>query len=234
MPDGSVEVVINLREDIIRLFDRGNRELIFGSSIVCGPHSDYFVIDHRVGECAIIGIHFKPGGIHPFLKEPLNEILNIHIPLHTLWGSGVNEVRDELAASSVPDTMFQILERWLLSMMNWNTERHPAVQHALSNLHRFQVAEIIDQTGISHRRFNQLFKAQVGMTPKRLSRIYRFQEVLRHINDGRQESWTDTALACGYFDQAHFIRDFRSFSGINPGDYRPIPGKHYNHVEFSK
>jgi AraC-like DNA-binding protein len=233
LPDGSVEVVIDLREDTIRLFDSRNRELNFGSSILCGPHSDYFVIDTAC-ESRVIGIHFKPGGIHAFVKEPLDEILNVHISLHTIWGSRVSEIRDELLASLVPDEMFRVLERRLLSLATKDLERHPAVQFVLSNLHDGQIAEIIEQIGISHRRFNEIFKQEVGMTPKRLSRIYRFQEVLRSISDGKKISWTDIALACGYYDQAHFVKDFQSFSGINPSDYRPISGRHHNHAEFSK
>jgi AraC-like DNA-binding protein len=233
LPDGSVEVVIDLREDTIRLFDSRNRELNFGSSILCGPHSDYFVIDTAC-ESRVIGIHFKPGGIHAFVKEPLDEILNVHISLHTIWGSRVSEIRDELLASLVPDEMFRVLERRLLSLATKDLERHPAVQFVLSNLHDGQIAEIIEQIGISHRRFNEIFKHEVGMTPKRLSRIYRFQEVLRSISDGKKISWTDIALACGYYDQAHFVKDFQSFSGINPSDYRPISGRHHNHAEFSK
>jgi AraC-like DNA-binding protein len=233
LPDGSVEVVIDLRDDPIRLFDRENRELIFGTSILCGPHSDYFVIDTAC-ESKVVGIHFKPGGIHSFLKEPLDEILNVHLSLHTLWGSRVNEIRDELLTARVADEMFRVLERRLLSLAVKDLERNPAVQYVLSNLHRSQVAEIMEQIGMSHRRLNQMFKEEVGMPPKRLSRLYRFQEVLHCINDGKRISWTDIALACGYYDQAHFIKDFQSFSGINPSDYRPISGRHHNHAAFSK
>ncbi|WP_050748961.1 DUF6597 domain-containing transcriptional factor [Shouchella clausii] len=229
LPDGSVEMIIDLGEDVIRLFDRNNRELVFGHAIVCGPHSEYFVINST---CAsrVIGIHFKPGGIHPFLKERLDEIHNTHLPLHALWGSKISGLRDELLDSLVPEKMFHILERRLLSLAIKDLERHPAVQYVLNNLHGHRIGEVIEQVGISHRRFNQLFKEEVGMTPKRLNRIYRFQEVLRNLHSGESHSWTDIALECGYYDQAHFIKDFQSFSGLNPSEYKPISGRHYNHA----
>jgi len=231
LPDGSAEMIIDLGEDVIRLFDRNNHELVFGHAIVCGPHSDYFVIN-STSESRVIGIHFKPGGIHPFLKERIDEIHNTHLPLHALWGSRISGLRDELLDSLVPEKMFRVLERRLLSLAMKDLERHPAVQYVLSNLHGCQIAEIIEQIGISHRRLNQLFRKEVGMTPKRLSRIYRFQEVLRNIHSGENRSWTHIAVDCGYYDQAHFIKDFQSFSGLNPGDYNPILGRHYNHAEI--
>ncbi|GIP32055.1 helix-turn-helix domain-containing protein [Paenibacillus sp. J2TS4] len=231
LPDGSVDVIIDLGEDKIRLFDSNYRELVFGHSILCGPHSEYFVIDTAC-ESRVIGIHFKQGGIHPFLKEPLVELHNKHFPLDILWGSKVSEIRDELLASPGPDEMFQVLERSLLSLARKDLKWDPAVQFVLNHLHGCQIAEIIEQTGISHRRFNQIFKAEVGMTPKRLNRLYRFQEVLRLVHSGENISWVNIAQACGYFDQAHFIKDFSSFSGINPSEYRPILGRHHNHAKY--
>ncbi|MCU6711542.1 helix-turn-helix domain-containing protein [Paenibacillus sp. J5C_2022] len=230
LPDGSVDVIIDLREDKIRLFDGHQHELVFGHSILCGPHSEYFVIDTAC-ESRVIGIHFKPGGIPPFLKEPIEELHNKHFPLDILWGSKVGEIRDELLASSAPEEMFHVLERRLLSLVVRDLEWHPAVQFVLSHLHGYRIAELIDQIGISHRRFNQLFKAEVGMTPKRLNRLYRFQEVLRFVHSEENISWIDIAQACGYYDQAHFIKDFKSFSGINPSEYRPISGRHHNHAK---
>ncbi|MFM1654959.1 DUF6597 domain-containing transcriptional factor [Brevibacillus sp. B_LB10_24] len=226
LPDGSVEVVINLREDAIRLFDRVSRELIMGSSVVCGPHTDFFVIDTSY-EMEVIGIHFKPGGFFPFLKMPLDEILNSHVPLHALWGSAASDLRDELLASRGPEEMFPILEHRLLSLACRELERNRAVDYAISHLRRFDVTNVIEQIGMSHRRFNQVFKQATGMTPKRLSRLYRFQEALHLMDQGLHGP--DLALACGYCDQSHFIKDFQSFSGITPGTYLPIEGRHYNH-----
>jgi AraC-like DNA-binding protein len=230
-PDGSVEVVIDLGDDTIRLFNREGSELIFGSSIVCGPHSEYFVID-TANESRVIGIHFKPGGIHPFLKDSLDKILNTHLSLDILWGSRAGEIRDELLASSLPEVMFRVLERRLLSLAFRPLEQHPAVEYALNELRRSQVAKIIEHIGMSHRRFNQMFKEEVGMAPKQLSRIYRFQEAMRLIGNGGNIAWADIAMACGYYDQAHFIKDFQSFSGINPSNYHSISGRHHNHATF--
>lgn len=234
LPDGSVDVIIDLGNDMIRLLDCDHHEYAFRHSVLCGPHTEYFVID-TTGELRVMGIHFKPGGIHPFLQEPLEALHNKHLPLHVLWGSQVSEIRDELLASRVPDKMFQVLERWLLSRVKKELVWHPAVSHVLGHLHGCQIAEVIEQIGISHRRFNQIFKEVVGMTPKRLNRIFRFQEVLGFVHQAKENiPWVHIAHDCGYHDQAHFIKDFRSFSSITPSEYRPILGRHHNHAIYSE
>ena len=72
-----------------------------------------------------------------------------------------------------------------------------------------------------------LWTATIG---KLFCRIQRFQEVLHLIGTGRQVEWADVALTCGYFDQAHFIHDFRTFSGLNPTAYLAQRSEHLNHV----
>ena len=87
-----------------------------------------------------------------------------------------------------------------------------------------------ERIGLSPRRFIQVFREEVGLTPKLFCRIRRFQEVLGLIGRGQHVEWAEVALACGYFDQAHFIHDFRAFSGLNPKAYLAHRGEHLNHV----
>ena len=102
-------------------------------------------------------------------------------------------------------------------------ERHRAVDRALGlfrNIHTAPaISEIADGIGISSRRFIQLFSDQVGLTPKVFCRVRRFQQALHKVNGGGAIDWADLAAACGYFDQAHFIHDFRAFAGITPTAY---------------
>jgi AraC-like DNA-binding protein len=74
--------------------------------------------------------------------------------------------------------------------------------------------------GISTRRLARLFSIEVGLTPKLYARVQRFSRVVESIYNSSAVDWSDLAVRCGYFDQAHFIRDFKAFSGLTPGDYR--------------
>jgi AraC-like DNA-binding protein len=93
-----------------------------------------------------------------------------------------------------------------------------------------KISDVSDRTGLSARRFIDVFRKEVGLTPKLFCRVRRFQRVLRHITAGQKVDWAEIALTCGYFDQAHFIHDFRAFSGINPSSYLADHTSHMNHV----
>jgi AraC-like DNA-binding protein len=102
-------------------------------------------------------------------------------------------------------------------------ERHAAVRLAVAQFDRSNgavpVSEVVGRIGISSRRFVELFRNEVGLSPKVFCRIRRFNEVLRRIEPLADVDWTDAALSCGYFDQAHFNHDFRAFAGMSPSAY---------------
>ncbi len=109
--------------------------------------------------------------------------------------------------------------------------RDPALALAIAGLEReVPVAAIGERLGLTPRRLIDRFSAQVGLTPKRFARVRRFQRVLTTLARGDAPPWAELALRCGYFDQAHFIHDFRAFSGLHPTAYAGRgPGGH-NHV----
>jgi AraC-like DNA-binding protein len=235
LPDGSIELVINLCEAKIKLFDREHNGLLrtYGSSVICGPHSEYFTIDTSI-ESTVLGIHFKPGGIYPFLKMPANELHNIHVSLDTQWGARAHELREMLLLSKTVDDKFRTLEESLIKLASRPLIRHPAVSFALNEFlslpYKRPLTDVIGQIGISQRRFIQIFKEEVGLTPKLFCRIRRFQDVLNRLDHTRSVNWSDIAIACGYYDQMHFIKDFQAFTSLNPTDYFSRQGRHHNHV----
>ncbi len=235
MPDGSIELVINLKEDEARIYDRDNLEKYarLSGTLVCGPHSNCFVIDTDQQQ-SVIGIHFKPGGAFPFFKMPASELHNLHVSLEDLWGHQAGLLRERLLEAQAPQKKLQVLEECLLAQAFRPLERHRAVDFALGlfrNIHTAPaMADLADEVGISSRRFIQLFSNEVGLTPKLFARVRRFQQVLLNIRTGAEFSWVGMAASCGYFDQAHFIHDFKEFSGINPTTYLAQKTDHLNHV----
>ncbi len=81
------------------------------------------------------------------------------------------------------------------------------------------VAQVAAHIGLSQRRFIEVFRNEVGLTPKAFSRVCRFQHVLGRVETATHVDWTSVAYDCGYFDQAHFIHDFREFAGVSPTRY---------------
>jgi AraC-like DNA-binding protein len=235
LPDGSMELVINLDEDLVRVYDPRDTAKFhtLRGSIVVGAHSEFFVID-TAQQHSVAGVHFKPGGAFPFLDLPAGELRNTLVSLEDLWGPRAGQLRERLLAAATPEARLRILERALLAQAAGRLDRHPAVAFALREFHGLPhtraIADVTGRIGLSAKRFIQVFSGEVGLTPKLFCRIRRFQRALRRIDAGRPVEWTAVALDCGYFDQAHFIHDFRAFSGINPSTYVAQRTEHLNHV----
>ena len=236
LPSGTAEIVINLRADETRLYDAGDTEKCrrLPGAIVCGPQSEYFVIDTEE-QIATVGVHFKAGGLFPFVEPPSHELAGTHVALEDLWGrEAARRLRQQVLEAETPEGRLDALERELSARLVAAPSRHPAVAHALGKFRRVPHAQTIGdvtrEIGLSPRRFIEVFKEQVGLTPKVFCRVRRFQRVLASIHERESVEWADVAVACGYYDQAHFIHDFRAFSGINPTAYLERRGRHRNHV----
>ncbi|MGC9950147.1 MAG: helix-turn-helix domain-containing protein [Bryobacteraceae bacterium] len=235
LPDGSMELVVNLNEDLTRVYDPHEPEKFqtLRGPVVVGAHSEFFVID-TAEQHTVAGVHFKPGGAFPFLGLPASALHNTLVSLEDLWGRLADQLRERLLEAATPQARLRVMERVLLARAAERWERHPAVTYALREFHGLPhtrtIADVTGQIGLSAKRFIQVFSGEVGLTPKLFCRVRRFQRVLRRIGAGRPVEWAAVAADCGYFDQAHFIRDFRAFSGINPSAYIAQRTEHLNHV----
>ena len=233
LPDGSMELVVNLKDDEARVYDRrdpGKFQSTRGALLV-GVQSEYFVLD-TAEQQSVIGAHFKPGGAFPFFKMPAGEFHNQHLSLDQLWGNGAGELRERLLATEGAEARLLLLERALLSLLQRPHSRHAAVSHALAAFRRGprRIADVVDETGLSPRRFIRLFSDEVGLTPKSFCRIRRFQRTVALLHRANAVDWADTALTCGYSDQSHMIHDFQDFAGLSPANYLARRTEHMNHV----
>lgn len=237
LPTGECSIIFNLREEPIRLYDARDitHYATYGAAVLSGPRSDCFVIDTEQQE-RVMGIQFRAGGVFPFLRMPVCEAEGASIGLEELYTGGrVGEIRERLLAASSVEARFAELERWLLDQLVRPLELHPAVAYAVAQFqqqsaHSARVATVSERIGLSSRRFAELFRQQVGLTPKVFSRVRRFQHVLATIRMEEEIDWAEVALECGYYDQPHFIHDFQSFSGLTPGEYLAAATPHLNHV----
>lgn len=245
LPIGSMELVINLHEDRIPLFDPQSRAECGSTNgtMICGTHSEGYIIriDSKI---SVIGVHFKPGGSTPFLGLPARELYNQRVGLDELWQGRAAELRDRLIAAATLENRFLILEQFLLMMMHLpdrttvlQNHRHPVVDFALREFRQVpipSVSAVTNQIGCSARHFNQLFRDQVGLTPKLFCRVRRLRQVLYLLADKEHINWADLAFTCGYFDQAHLIHDFRSLTDCTPTEYLAQRGFHPCHVVLPK
>jgi AraC-like DNA-binding protein len=236
LPTGASQLIVNLKEDQTRLYDPEppHRCVTTSGTLLAGVRSNFQVIDTSEQEY-VAGVAFRPGGAVPFLRMPADETTDADVPLETLWGRRrAAGLRERLLESRSLDAMLDVLEASLQEM--WTPPGlHPAVTFALAAFDRVPTTSITAVTGtigLSPKRFIERFKIEVGMTPKRYCRIRRFQRALALANGSRDVDWTRVALDCGYFDQAHFNHDFRSFAGLTPTGYQARRTPFQNHVKF--
>jgi AraC-like DNA-binding protein len=237
LPTGTNELVFDLDDGPMLVAARDDAPFeTYRGPIVCGVHAEPFVIDTSK-PATVLGVHFKPGGVFPFLPVPADELEGRHVPLEALWGTRARALREEILNTPTVAGKFAVLELGLLSLARRPLERHPAVAFALD---RFVggspvggVGKVADRTGMCRRQFIETFRREVGLTPKLFCRIRRFQDVLAYVEGQRRVAWAAVAQACGYFDQAHFIRDFRAFSGLNPSAFLSVRTEHRNHLPLS-
>ena len=221
LPTGTLELVVNLRQNELRFYDAERRENCsrLSGAVVSGAFGRGF---EPAAENLIIGVHFKPGGAFPFLGLPAGDLADTHVDLETLWGPSARWLRERLREATSAER-FQLLEEALLSRLRPSVEQHYAVSAALEMFGKNQggprVRETAKYLGLSQRRFIQVFKAEVGMTPKLFSRIQRFQQARTFIEQNPSIHWVDLAVDFGYFDQSHFIGEFLEFAGLSPTDY---------------
>ncbi|MBT9330688.1 helix-turn-helix domain-containing protein [Paracidobacterium acidisoli] len=238
MPNGEPAIIFNLRNDPIRIYDSGDtdRYSTFGHAVLSGAHTRSFVID-TAQQDRVVGIQFHPGGSFPFFRMPASEFENTSLPLAGLWPSTANDLREQLLAAPNLDVIFALMERCLLEQLLRPPELHPAVHYARALFcrepHATTVSRVMDKTGLSQRRFIEIFRNQIGITPKAFCRVRRFQRVLETVHRVRQIDWTEVALNCGYYDQPHFIHDFQAFSGFTPTAYHARATEHLNHVPIA-
>jgi AraC-like DNA-binding protein len=222
---GTVDLVINLLDDEIRIYDAARPDVLRAHSgaFISGTHTRSFVADPRQRE-SVIGVHFRPGGAFPFLGISPAELLDAHAPLSDVWGCAGVYLREQLVEAGSVSARFRLLEATLLRRLGQARAGHPAARFAAEALRgdgsHVRVASLASQVGLSHRRFVEVFEREVGVTPKFYARLERFHRVKQRIAAlGDPASWATFALSCGYFDQSHMIREFAEFSGMTPASY---------------
>jgi AraC-like DNA-binding protein len=222
LPNGRFQLVVDLSS---------------GRGTVAGMRSRYVEID-AAAIPAVMGVVFRPGGARGFFDAPAVDFYGQVVPLDAVWGAQAIRLRDRLQEAATAAQKFQVLEAALREVMDAAAERrralHPSVQYGLQAFrhvpHVRTVIDVSTEAGLSRRRFSELFREQVGMTPKLFCRLIRFRQVVRRIVAGASVDWADVALEGGYCDQAHLAHEFRDFSGMSPGNYLAAERPFANHV----
>lgn len=164
-------------------------------------------------------VYFKAGRAAPFFEQPMHELHGLSLGVAELWPAAlVRSFEDRLASAQDDRARIVLLEAFLLERLRQRAP-DPMVSEALRLLSmtrgQIRVSELSAALHTSASPLEKRFRREVGATPKQFASLLRFREILKH----RQPDLTKAAYEAGYFDQAHFIRDFKAFTGETPGKY---------------
>ncbi len=178
------------------------------------------------GKGVVFGIKFVPGGFRPLVDMPIAQLTDRAIPLGDILGSRAPAL--EAAVLSQATMAGQITAatahlREIIPERDATVEQVAAlVKQILDDREIRKVDDLAERAGLSPRALQRLFSDYVGVSPKWVIRRYRLHEAMVRMDDGAAIDWPALALDLGYFDQAHFIRDFKALVGRTPGDYHKI------------
>ena len=233
LPTGRVQIILNLARDFLLDCPDGQPAQPTAPALVVGARSRYEMVD-TADMADLIGVVFHPGGFAPFARDSVDLFSNRSVGLDDLWGGAAEPLRDRLRELATPPERLQCLEGFLRQSFSTQLARHRVIDFALDRFQRAPgaatVHDVAKSAGWSERRFSQVFREQVGFSPKAWTRILRFQRAVQLLHAGADVPWAEMALDCGYYDQSHFANEFRAFSGIDATTYVARRTVWANHV----
>jgi AraC-like DNA-binding protein len=217
-PDGCVEIVFHLADPFVHVPATGT-PAAQPAAMVVGPTTRPMRIAPS-GAVDVVGIRFEPHGAQLGLGLPCEDLVDLALPLADVTALRAGEWMERLAASGDWPSRVLMLERELQDLVDVRRSE-PLVEAASWIIGRSGGRVTVDmlsrELGVRPRRLERRFRARVGIAPKKLCRITRFQRLLGDLESG---TLAGAAVRCGYTDQAHLTRDFREFAGVTPAAFR--------------
>ncbi|WP_308248152.1 helix-turn-helix domain-containing protein [Nocardia nova] len=220
----SAHLLLNLAGPI-RLWDPDSSAVpaLFVNGWFMGVWTRRFVVEYP-DRVRVVGVHFKPWGLSPFIGMPATELRDRWAPVDAVWQRSVERIRNQVGDGASVDEMLGVVERELRSRLPEDRPRGlDLVRHAGTRLvashGTVSVGALTDAMGVSGNHLAEQFKSHVGITPKPMARIYRFARLIVSVDAEHPVDWAEVAHSAGYFDQAHFSREFKAFTGRTPTEY---------------
>ena len=221
------QVVVIIEFDApVRVYDAGQflRSARYPGGFVAGLDDQFTLVEH-VGTQRGLQLNLTPIGGRLFFDRPMSEITNHVVALGDLLGAPHRSLADRLDALPDWDARFDLIEDLVESRVAASADRCGAsaapIAWAYGEVVRrggsVDLAALSREIGCSHRHMIALFRNYVGLPPRLLGRIVRFDRLMTHLRrGGGDDTWADLAVRFGYYDQSHLVRDVREFTGRTP------------------
>jgi AraC-like DNA-binding protein len=220
VPTGQVTMVVNLGVPYARVARLGARYADSGpiGSLVSGLDDGPGVCEHPGGQESI-RMQLTPLGAYRLFAMPQSELANTSLELRDVLGAEADELAERAAATSSWSRRFDLIDAALLARIHGGPEPAPQVVHAWRSVTMrpgaVPIARIAEEVGWSRRHLARRFTQQVGLTPKTMERVARFQQAVAMLSRPGADL-AEISAACGFYDQAHLSLDFRDLAGASP------------------
>lgn len=237
LPNGETEILISFHDTPQYIYDNATLKEVQACNHVWAAGVRTEPITIPAGSMAsMMVVSFKKGMSYPFYPFPVNEISDHVLDADLIWGNDFGLVREQMLETTDIDRRFAIMETFLMRKFASRLVADGCVAFAVGemagNPDRQNMARMSAKIGYSQKHFISMFKQRVGLTPKAYLKIMRFQKAINTIEKTPRGNidWAAIAYDCGFFDQSHFINDFRVFSGFTPAEYLSKKSDYLNYV----
>lgn len=219
VPDGCMEMIFHYG-DLYKQYV-GNELIVQPRSCVFGQLTEPLKII-PTGITGIFSVRFHHNGFIPFATLPIKEMDNRAVSLDEIFGNSGTELERKILSAKKTEDKIAVAEAFLLERLNTQTiDRivQCTVDLLLSVNGQISVNELSRQTNINRRLLERKFSSTIGLSPKQLSKTIRLQTTLKLLLHKEYSSLTALAHESEYYDQAHFIKDFKEFTGLTPKEF---------------
>lgn len=222
VPDGCMELIFILGDDIKR-YTSENEFIVQPRAIVVGQITEPFIIQ-PVGYVHCFATRFYPYGVSNFIKTPLKNLENKETPITELFGkSTADELEQKIIQATDTQQRIEIIETFLLDKLNEKSTIDNIVKSTVDVLFATSgtspIKAILKEDLSKRRQLERNFLKQIGISPKQLGKVVRLQTALKLLLGQKTETFTEIAYESEYYDQNHFIKDFKEFTGLTPKEF---------------
>lgn len=223
VPTGHVFLIFELDGYVRHTYDNDSLQenASYTRAWISGMHRNHISISAHENSAMLV-VQFKPFGSLPFLHAATDLFNELVIPAHEVVGESVYSLREQMANTAETGSAFDLIENWLLERFDKSLVPPKPLLDIVTSLQdepAHGLTALMDSYPGSQKKLIDEFKKYVGLTPKYYQRIQRFNNLLQKLQHKDSLTWSEIAQDCGFFDQSHFIKEFRHFSGMNPEQF---------------
>lgn len=221
VPDGCIEMIFHYG-DLYRQYNEAGKSIIQPKCFVIGQLTRPLEIE-PTGETGIFSVRFHPEGFLPFATIPIKELENTAVPLQKLFGEDGQELEQIILNANSNSEKVEHIENFLLNRLVEKQSTDRIIKSTMDTIFtangQLSINELSKQTNVNRRQMERKFSSTIGLSPKQLSKIIRLQATLKMLLNKDFTSLSALAHENEFYDQAHFIKDFKEFTGFTPKEF---------------